>query len=224
MHTSKLLLVPPEAVNSKSEENFLAALDEGMKKILEKKELPIEQKLAEYNQLLHRYLKTVDKQKEPLKIEVKESIEKNTNAFNDQEIIESIPLPNRKHAKILLAAMKKNGKILWEDSGELVADGMKIEGSNIVDLVHDFSRTCRPNNPVIGADVLARLLKNSNIPLTYIGNKHRRKLVNDDAELLLATPRNEPIAVDSSTSQSTPMPAKKSVRNRRQKNLAWNEM
>jgi hypothetical protein len=189
MHTSKLLLVPPGSTQDSGEENMMSALDTEMKKILESKSLPTSQKLAEYNQILHRYLKTTEKRKQPIQIEIQEP---QKPAFDDSEVLEGLPLRNMKSAKNLLTAIKKNTRLSWSDSGELVVDGMPIDGSNIIDLIHDFSRERRPHNPVTGAEVLAKALKKSHVPLEYVGNKHRHKLLDKTADIILATPHRRP--------------------------------
>lgn len=217
MHTSKLLLVPSDVMNKDtSEDSFLSALDTEMRKILDQKELPTDQKLAAYNQLLHRYLKANEKRNSPFEIKVQEP--ENKPDVYDDEILDGIPIRNKKNAKLLINSIKKNPEISWSDTGELIAGGLKIDGSNIIDLIHDFSRERRPHNPAVGADVLARLLKKSNVPLEFIGNKNRLKLINNDSNILLATP-NEILP------NNTPRPASRTRRQpARRNNLVWEEM
>jgi len=187
MNTSKLLMVPPGMVrnDNSAEDNILSSLENEMREILEKKKLPADQKLAEYSQLLHRYMKTNEKRNEPVKIEVQEP---EKVQLDDTELLEGIPIRSMKTAKNLLNSIKRQTNIEWTDTGELVVDGMKIDGSNIIDLLHDFSRERKPHNPAVGAEVLARALQKTHVPLAYIGNKYRHKLLENNKNVILGTP------------------------------------
>jgi hypothetical protein len=56
----------------------------------------------------------------------------------------------------------------WTNNGEIVIDGEKVPNSNIVDLIHNFSRS-RKRAPVVGAVELATILKKENVPRECIG-------------------------------------------------------
>lgn len=218
MHTSKMLLVPSDIMHKNdTSSQLLSSIDTEMRKILENKTLPSDAKLAQYNQILHQYQKTDEERKQPFQIQVQEPVVKKVE--NDEHLLKGIPPKFKPQATSLINEVKDNKFIKWGDDGEVVVDGIKIIGSHIVDLIHDFSRDRRRKSPAIGAEAFARALAKSHAPRECIGNTHRHKLL--EKEIIYATP----------PSQAVPQPSarkKKSVRHRRNETpvgrQAWDEM
>jgi hypothetical protein len=185
MHTSKMVLVPSGMVNKETGvENLMSSLDKEMRTILDDKNLPSDAKLVQYSQILHRYQKTGEERKQPFKIEVQEPVKQKLPS--NEEILKNIPAKHTKQASSLLEFVKNNPKIQWSDENELIVDGVKFEGSHIVDLIDDFSRARSTQQPVRGAEAFARVLAKSNVPKSCIANKYRHDLF--EKPVVLATP------------------------------------
>jgi hypothetical protein len=185
MHTSKMLLVPSDVMHKNDvSSQLLSSLDVEMRKILEDKSLPSDAKLAEYNQILHRYQKTDEERKQPFQIQVQEPEMKKVE--NDEHLLKGIPSKFKSQAATLVNEVKDSKFIKWGDDGEIVVDGVKITGSHIVDLIHDFSRDRKRKSPAIGAEAFARALMKSHAPRECIGNPYRHKLL--EKEIIYATP------------------------------------
>lgn len=184
MHTSKMILVPSEmAQKDKATETLMSSLDKEMQSILKNSSLPADAKLAQYSQVLHRYMKTSDESRKPLKIEVQEP-EPLPKIPDDAEILADIPKKLEKQALSLLSHVKQNPNIQWSKNNELIVDGVKFEGSHIIDLIHDFTRAKKV--PAIGAEAFARALLRSNVPREVIGNRQRLKLF--EKPVMIGTP------------------------------------
>ena len=204
-HTNKMILVPHELFGKdESLTKHMSNLDSAMLKVTNDESLPIDAKIVQYNKILRLYRIAKQKMEQPVKIEIHEPfeteiIETETNKTNITEagssnvfedlILDTVPQKSHKKARLLLKYTRNNPNIKWTDKGEMIVDGNKIVGSNIVDIINDLSRD-RKSDAVIGSEVLLKKLVEQNVPKEVIVNKKRLSLLND--ELYAATPRNEP--------------------------------
>jgi len=95
----------------------------------------------------------------------------------DPNILSTLPATYYHAGKMLVDAIEKDDIIQWDNNNQLIFNGQPIRGSNLLDLVHDFSKK-PPNRPMAkGAKEFAQLLKQANVPLAAIGSKDRRDLL-----------------------------------------------
>lgn len=194
-HTQKVALVPQAMLEKlmrpqifDSSEQILYSLDKAMKDILHDTSIPADIKLNKYNQALQSF---IDKKKHHEKQEHRIKIANNTindiskvedgqlNTNNKQKtldsdiIISAVSKPQQKKVSGMLSLLEKTPAFSWNDFGEIVVNGNKIEKSNIIDLVNFYSRTktIKPNNYPVGYKVFGDILKQINIPKVYLTNK-----------------------------------------------------
>lgn len=88
-------------------------------------------------------------------------------------IVDSLPKLYKNRGSALLNFIKatdNDKRITWSKQGEVIIDGKKIIGSNIIDLVNDALRRRKSFNPQ-GRSDFARYLQSINVPRDYVGNK-----------------------------------------------------
>lgn len=173
-----MILVPSELTSeAKSVDGILENLDSEMMNILRNTDIPVDVKLRQYNQILHRYNMLANAKHEPYKLDV---VEVDNHSISDEEILSGIPKKNEKAAQALWRFVKRINKIQIADNGEVILNGRRITGSNIVDLMHDFSRDRKTHKPAKGSAEFAKVLKAANLPIEYVVNKNRYNLFHDD--------------------------------------------
>jgi hypothetical protein len=188
--------------------SHLANLDAEMSKILNSNTEPADVKLKNYNQLLRRYMKLQNEQfgaeEEEMQPEAQRPVQQqhrtvassvgrsrdqidpgdvtpipSTLPFSDDSILEGMPAKNMKNARRLLHYLKINPNLSWNRNGEMIFKGERQPQSNIVDLVHDFSRYRVSVTPPSGHLTLAKALRDQNVPRESIGNPARWKMIED---------------------------------------------
>jgi hypothetical protein len=203
-HTSKMVLVPESAysslISSRIEETApvifeLTRLDEQLEKVLHDPALASDIKFLKYEQLLRRHKQLKQQQYKPpetptlanppLQPEEQQQQQLQQQVVQRQlnpNILNSLPATYQQMGQILVEAIEKDDRIQWDEKDQLIFNGLPIAGSNILDLVHDFSKKL-PNRPMAkGARQFAQLLKQTNVPLTAIGSKDRRELLKTPLE------------------------------------------
>ena len=145
----------------------MSTLDRDMQNILQRTDLPVEEKVRQYNQILQRYLEYQDHLRIPTApppMTISKDIE--------QEVLSTIPKTMRRKAENLLERVKRQSNLGWNERGELLFNGEVIQGTNIVDLVNDMVRQRKSFQPR-GWREFARALRQDNVPQDLIGNKER---------------------------------------------------
>jgi hypothetical protein len=104
---------------------------------------------------------------------------------------------------MLLDHVRNNPRMKWSEKGELIVEGNKIIGSNIVDLISDFSKESRTRKPAIGAEIFARNLLKENVPRESVVNRRRLEVDVDQPLIVAASPPFASPRSDSSVN-STP--------------------
>lgn len=179
MHTKKVILLPKEATEtSKSIDPIIQRFETAMINVLDQN-ISADAKMAKYNSLFSRYQNLVKQKNEPYKLQV---LEKTEPLITDSVILEDIPSKSLSHAELLLKYIRENPSIDVKDNGEVIVDGHIIQGSNIVDIVHDLSRKRKAKAVSTGVEEVARALNRSNIPLEAIGNTNRLNFFNRVAQ------------------------------------------
>jgi len=143
--------------------------------LLARNEYPADMKLKLFQQLLHSYTNMQDKLNEPTILNL-EQPQPNMLDKKLNEIKETLPKTIRVQGMRLLKSVNNTPDFNMGESGELIYKGESIRGSNVVDLIHDFTRK-RKQRPVKGHREFAAILRDNNIPKEYIGNIHRWHLI-----------------------------------------------
>ena len=192
----------------------LQALEENMKNILARTDLPDDAKVSMYQQALHHYLQ-YDHARRIEPVSVTMSAPKSANErYTENEplsdrsvaepdrrpiddltpqILQSIPKPFQRKAALLIGKLKNNDVMSWNNNGELIYDGDVVKGSNVIDLVNDVLKSKKGFDPH-GWQHFAQGLARANAPESVIGNVLRRTAVRQYKQLgsthkrLLPTP------------------------------------
>ena len=192
MMAKKMILVDPQRWESMQGttsiipnvlSSSISALDRDMKSILEdQSDEDIYTKAKKYQQMLNRYILLTEKYKNKTE---KEEVVKNKNPETSStnkniqidlksKVLESIPKNLRSKASGLIDYINHAPNINWDQNLQLIVDGQIIEGSNVIDLLHDIVRN-RKNQikKPEGWDSFASALKQQNVPKEFIGNSTR---------------------------------------------------
>jgi len=128
------------------------ALDQKMRSILEREDLPTDERLKHYDQSLTRYMNVYDEYRPRAAVSrVSTSppavIETETKDAIEEEILQSVPKTMKTKAELLVRKMKADPNIAWSDKGELTYRGETVRRRNVVYLVKDVLRTRKYFNP-----------------------------------------------------------------------------
>lgn len=203
---SKMVMVPQQAMMDplRYQEpaapllHQLATLDQQMRTILDDNIMSPEEKMQKYTHTLHRYQGLRSRQLEPYTPAV------HIPKLPEDEIMDSIPKQSKNKAKILIQHLKKHPEIKWTDDGHFMVNGNPVEGSNLVDLVHDYTRKISSKVKVPGSQEFRRRLQETNVPQMAMGN-HERDDAHTSSNISLAVPASSfgsPVA--STSRMSTP--------------------
>lgn len=187
----------------------LRGLEEGLRNILHRSDLPEDRRADLYGHYLQQYLTMKKKQTQvyrrpthvtlssanSLAEEVPRSGGVTADGAEDaieKEIVASAPKNLQRQAQLLTRRIKDSGGFGWNALGELIVDGASIPGSNVVDLVNDALRKRKDNNPTGWKD-FARKLREINVPSELVRNPDRLEYIRGDhsssAEALQSWPQ-----------------------------------
>ena len=156
-------------------------LDEGLRSILNTPNLPGDEKVKLYSNFLQDYLVLQKKKSDiyarptpvtyaqPLPQQV---MQPDVDGSVEKEVMLTVPKSLKKQAGVLLERMKRDPSMGWTDRGELVLQGSKLVGTNVVDLVKDILSKRKGVEPR-GWKVFASHLADSNIPQDLVHNPDR---------------------------------------------------
>ena len=150
----------------------LSSLDMQMKSILESKEMTDEMKFQKYYSTLRQY-EAMQQEGKTVVPAAAAAVQPVQLPLPEHELLEAVPKPQQRGAKILLKYMQENPDIQWNQQKELVYKGNRIPHSNIISLVSDISRNRKSATLPTGWQEFAVALAEQNIPIEAIGNKQR---------------------------------------------------
>ncbi len=156
----------------------LSNLDQQMRTILDDKSLSTDLKFKQYYNTLHHYgaLKE-NAEQTPIPVRIQDNAIKSQQAIqlptNETDLLATVPLAQKRGARLLLKYVRENPEIEWNAAKELIYKGDRIPRSNIFDLISDASRSRKNAVPPIGWQEFADALTAQNVPGDAIGNKHR---------------------------------------------------
>lgn len=253
-HAKKMILIEPEVIEklknniNNTNTNNLSRLDEEMHKVLSKK-LEDREKWSLYLQTLQRYLYFVRKDKKPFEIPIisfeesesnKSGVnaepitdfnltlpkkdEKNHDFYTKTQLLQMLPKSYATKGELLLNILLNNkDKVHWDQQGVVFINNKEILKSNIVDLLNDVIRPLKNSSPR-GWEEFATVLKEIQVPLTYIGNRKRVNFIND----IISTtpdPLQKPINTEtpeySTPEYSTPQTERTKSGNKTKRKIDW---
>jgi hypothetical protein len=143
----------------------LSSLDSELHRILKDTTLPSDQKAKLYNQALERFSVLRHKHIDPLpKVLIDEE--------PDHDVLSGVPKQYVNRAQALYKKVKTVPGLKWNDQGEMVYNGDRVPGSNIVDLIHTFVKPGRRNSiKPVGWKTFGQKLLEAGVPRTIITNK-----------------------------------------------------
>lgn len=185
----KFMLVPPTAIENSPLSRKLSQLDEEMRQVLEQTDVGEYTKATLYRDILSKYLNVKHQMQQPTPIPiVEQSIE---NVPHRPISLDLFPKHFQTRAQHLLQHIEKEPTLGWNDRGEVLVRGQPIANSHVVDIVNDLVKPKRKNNTSPkGIDGVVHVLRESNVPMSLIGNKDRFKDQNTsfDAMSLFPSP------------------------------------
>ena len=101
-----------------------------------------------------------------------DSIQKSASVTLHDQILQSVPKTMKRKAELLLSMIKDNNNLTWDEQGVVSYKGVRIHGSNIIDLINDTIRQRKGTEPR-GWKTFSKALHESNIPREVIGNSNR---------------------------------------------------
>ena len=170
MNCCKLYLVPEDVINTwraeqresaveKPVRTMVTQMDSGMNGILQSN-LPDYDKEKLYSQELSKYLTMREQTKSP--------------AVQPRPLdpsLSSMPKTFKTKAEGLLEYLKADKDIEWDQEGHVSVGQDKLEGSHILDLLHDAMRLRKKVGHPAGWEQLSRHLQGKNVPRELVGNK-----------------------------------------------------
>lgn len=178
-------LVPKQMVNMLGQANQMQItpnldsvikLDNEMEKILNNKNLTIDQKYAQYQEILERYLtyrrKETQQSSHPITIQ-----DSNIKRNVEDEILQLLPSKGnvKNKATQLMNILKTKPNIInWDEDGKLYYKNNLIPNSNIGDIIYDLVNPYSKNRNPIGILHVQKALEEINIPQAMIVNVMRK--------------------------------------------------
>ena len=201
-HARKMVLVPHDVAQQlhASHQHSLAptyqgldGLDEQMQGILRRRDIPVDERVKLYQQALLSYVNMHQKLNQPMAVKVETTpypsatettrlAAGGTDAAGAQssatswvqKVAESVPKTFRKKAEQLVTLVEEapSRVLRFNEAGELVVGGQRIEGTHVIDLINDMLRKRKSFNPH-GWQKFAHALATLRPPQELIGNEDR---------------------------------------------------
>jgi hypothetical protein len=188
----EVMLVPHDFLKTRGSgifaQKLLSTFEQEMYHIISNDRLPMDIKLANYDQALQRFQKALAQQSKPLELEIKTSsseeeppvnwVSDGTNLTSKDHdrvyhmIGKIVPRKYKNNALLLLDYALENPRVNVSDKNELIIDKIKVDDSNIIDIISDISRPRKTSAPH-GTDALMNVLLSSNAPRELFVNKQR---------------------------------------------------
>ena len=181
MNCCKLYLVPEEVINTwraeqreqavdKPVHHLVTQMDSGLSDILNNEDMSDYDKEKLYSQELSKYLTMRQKKREP-PLPTPPPMSSSDHQFDSRQLLSSIPKTFRTKAEGLLEYLKADKAVEWDDEGHVYIKDEKVEGSHILDLIHDAIRHRKKVSRPSGWQELSAHLRARNVPKELVGNK-----------------------------------------------------
>ena len=138
------------------------SLSGDIRSILDVPDIDDRTKVTMYQQALSKYLNShhrlTDEHAAPIKVE---TVAKETEEFDENNILTSLPQPSCTDAEELLKLIKEHTSLGWDQKGRLLRDGSAVEGSQISESVENLvKKNKKRKTEPIGWNVFSAALKN----------------------------------------------------------------
>ncbi len=156
----------------------LSRLDTEMKRILDNDNTPDDLKYKLYSHALSQFSELREETKKPIRMEI-ESEKKTAQPQVAGYLLANsgdFPADKKDVARKLATFLEQTDSIQWGSKGELIVDGITVQGSNIHDLFDFVTRNRSTAAPPIGFRRFTDALDIANVPKSIIGNKNLKKL------------------------------------------------
>ena len=154
----------------------LSNLDEQMKRIIDSAE-PSDVKAKHYEQIIQTYFNIRSKDDQPIA-----TVQPVNPAW-----LTGLGKSYASKGKMLEEFVKSGSGLQWNEKNEIIYKGNRIAGSNIIDLIHTFSKPKVAKKPVGWKEFGSALIDN-NVPRAAIGNEKLLNVVVTDNQTVLLTP------------------------------------
>ena len=161
------------------QQNPANALDSAMSTILQDKNLSADAKYAQYQYAIHRH-RMLHPQTQAYK---RARTVHDTIEMNVEQLLRSIPDRKKRSARMLINFLATLRQFSVNGQNEIQLNGETIEGTNLIELLREFSME-RKNNvqPPKGYHQFMNLLLSSGVPLEAIGNERYRQQLTSNLE------------------------------------------
>jgi hypothetical protein len=189
IHGKKMVLVPHESVEQVQKDipqapapvGSYSKMDIDMKNILADKNLSEFEKYAQYEDVLHRYMSILNRQKKDVAIYLQDD-------EPDEDLKQEKPLQTRQEftdvkSNVLIGLIERAADTLIKD-GTLMVKGE--EYGPVADLVNGAMKNKIKVKPE-GWDKFSSFLKNLNIPVSFVGNKDLKQYIKQKPAAVKAT-------------------------------------
>lgn len=186
MSCCKLYLVPEDVINTwraeqrasevdKPVSTLVNRMDDKMNDILQS-DLSEHDKGKLYSQHLSKYLTLRDqKQTPPPHLLSAPALPSDADKFDPTPLLSSIPQRYRTKAAGLLEYLKEDAEVDWDERGHVYLGQRKLDGSHIVDLLHDAMRHRKKHGKPQGWEELSSYLRSRNVPREIVPNEEWQK-------------------------------------------------
>ncbi|MCP4473328.1 MAG: hypothetical protein GY821_01895 [Gammaproteobacteria bacterium] len=149
----------------------MGQLDQEMNEILQSN-APSDVKLKLYNHILRQHGEVGEQMKKPQKVAfvTEKRQPKPKTELPKQRLLSGLPPTKVEFAKKLIDHLE-SGNVEFNTNNELVLNGDRVEGSNVVDLF-DYTTRDRQKTPPIGWNQFKKKLADTNVPRGAIGNRN----------------------------------------------------
>lgn len=198
----KMALIPAEMANNSNSTAFhtpsgptlnqMSRLDQQMKAVLEDSSVSPEMKLQQYYSTLRRYDTLQENATHiPVPVQIQEKPPPMQTSpvtgvvslpVEESEILDQVPKTQKQNARLLLNYVKENPQLSWNKNKEMVHNGVVVKGSNIFDLVSDFTRNRKNQPPAQGWRQFTNALITQNIPRGAVGNNQRWQYIRNQQQ------------------------------------------
>lgn len=252
-HTTKMVMVPEDAYTSLVGQQQqlmppvamqLSNLDNELKSILNNPSLGVDEKYNSYYRTFNRYSHLQGKPtvllpeppREHKQVEQKPEMVDNMTStvvvgvpVSEKGLLDNLPKIARRRGKLLLEHLKRKEQIQWADTGELLVNDRPVEGSNVTDLFHFFTRDRPSVVPPKGAREFAELLQETNVPVEAVvpDSFNKAGTLTFDLGTLFSPNRSPKKTPRKKTTERKPKPTlgkRKTTRPVRYASIKWEEL
>lgn len=175
----RVALIPEELVSSYQLQKPELRLEDSIESMLERANIPDDQKVKLLSQLIMRYHKTVHEPLEPVRVSVddeRSKKEKEEEGDRQQDspifkgIVSSVSQRYSKYVPLIMEKLKTR-EYSWNEKGEFLRGGRPVRGSSVIDFFHYVMRNVKMAKPPRHIFHFIKALKETNIPHSWIANQ-----------------------------------------------------